>query len=53
MFIKIDVILKEIDKILIKNNKIFIKINKTLMKINRNRIGFKLLLLEGINFKMM
>ena len=53
MFIKIDVILKEINKILIKNNKIFIKINKTLMKINRNRIGFKLLLLEGINSKML
>ena len=31
MFIKIDVILKEINKILIKNNKIFIKINKTLI----------------------
>ena len=53
MFIKIDVILKEINKILIKNNKIFIKINKTLMKINRNRIGFKLLLLAGIISKML
>ena len=48
MFIKIDVILKEINKILIKNNKIFIRINKTLMKIYRNRIGFKLLLLDVV-----
>ena len=46
-------IVKEINKILIKNNKIFIKINKTLMIINRNRIDFKLLILEGIDFEML
>ena len=53
IFIEFDMIVKEINKILIKNNKIFIKINKTLMIINRNRIDFKLLILEGIDFEML